>query len=143
MGGLAAAAQLGSAHAGSGSSPASYVRKGAWERSGLLPVKQARAVALAVRARIPHHCHPCLWVLVAVSPSPGWPLTGVQGPGRPFQVSVPGPSSVHNIPISVRQVSHPWGEALAAWSSAAPSLGSNCQPPHLRVALQKLVPSFL
>ena len=43
MGGLAAAAQLDSAHAGSGSSPASYVRKGAWERSGLLPVKQARA----------------------------------------------------------------------------------------------------
>ena len=43
MGGLAAAAQLGSAHTGSGSSPASYVRKGAWERPGLLPMKQARA----------------------------------------------------------------------------------------------------
>ena len=53
LGGLAAAAQLGSASAWSGSSPASHRGKGTWERRGLLSVNRAGAGGAACAQETP------------------------------------------------------------------------------------------
>ena len=96
-----------------------------WSRPG--------QVALSAHARILHHCHPCIWVLVAVSPSPWWLLAFDLGSGS--RKAVPGVRSrtqfcaQHPLYLSARCPISGVKPLPAAWSSAAPSLGSNCQPP--------------
>ena len=88
------------------------------------------------------------WMVVSPSPGGSRPSVEVQGPGRLFQVSDPGPRSHSQCPLhlSARRP-HLWCEALAALSSAAlsspPRLWPPASAPSSRVARRKPDPSFL
>lgn len=131
LGGLAAAAQLGSASAWSGSLPAPRVGKSTWERQGLLSVIWAGAGGAACAQETPSSSYFPLgagwWFLHhQVAHSLQLRFKVQEGCSR-YQIQDPG--LTHSIPCMSARRPHLWCEALAALSPAAPCAPARLRPP--------------